>query len=491
MNMIISMIIYSVLKLYLILTIYQQAHYHIKQYSKHFLINFVFYNLIPLFLLLIGDIISQIGVTIMCSIFITVFSSLYLFTKVPLKFTKRIWIITTLSIIYIVGVSFIPFVNNYLLLIIEFSIIPMFILEKGLSYLFNRKYLLKAKNKMFSYKGYIIGITGSAGKTTTKNLLDQALSLYKTVSSTPKSYNTPLGISSHINNIDLEPLDYLILEFGTSAPHDIKKLKNIAPPNIAFITDIGYMHMEGFKTENRLIKEKLSILEGTYKAVVNYDVDWIRENIDYNGILITYGFKYGDYIASNMCNGRFDVLYKGNKIGTFECGLIGRHQILNMTGIIAFIHSEGLEVERLVRGIPMFKGTPNRMEIKNIGNVTILDDSYNSNPKGFIEALAVVKESVTPRFLITPGIVELGKYKNSIYDMLVKNIIDSVDTVILVGKHNTRYLYKQLSLTSVNLFLVSSFKEGYKLFSELSLNYEKCSLLIENDIPDLYRVGMS
>ena len=329
------------------------------------------------------------------------------------------------------------------------------------------------------------------GKTSTKNLLTQAISLYKQVSSTPKSYNTPLGIARHLNSINADMFDYLVLEFGTSSPGDIKRIKSLVPPNIAFITDIGYMHIENFKTKEKLIKEKLSILDGTYKAIVNYDVEWIRDNIDYNGLLITYGFSHGDYIAKNIHDGYFDVLYKGELIGTFKSELVGKHQILNLLGVIAFIHSEGFDLNVLRRGIPLFKGVPNRIEKKRINNITILDDSYNSNPKGFIEALSILKDLPRPRYLITPGIVELGKYKKEVYNMLIPYIIDSVDSVVLVGKFNTMYLYKHLKSYNININQISSFKEAYNLFKQESSNYDECSLLIENDLPDIYRIGIN
>ena len=74
--------------------------------------------------------------------------------------------------------------------------------------------------------------------------------------------------------------------------------------------------------------------------------------------------------------------------------------------------------------------------------------------------------------------------------MLISHITNSVDVVILVGVFNTRYLYNKLKEKNLLVCQVSSFKEGYKLFSQLSLNNEKCSLLIENDVPDLYRIGI-
>lgn len=486
----ISIILYAVLKLYLIFNIYQQAHYQIKYYLKHFLLNLVFYDLIPLVLLILGNVLDYIFIQVICSMYLICFGVFYIFTRLFLKITRRIIFLAALSVAYMIGIFFIPYANLFMLLFIEFMIIPVLFLEQIISYSFNKKYIKSARYKTFSYMGNILAITGSAGKTSTKHLLTQALNLYDNTISTPKSFNTPLGISTFINDTNINMYNNIILEFGISKVKDMKRLKELIPPNIAFITDIGYMHMEGFKDINILIKEKLSILNGTYKAVVNFDSEFIRSNINYNGILITYGFENGDYNARNINNGLFDVYYKNEYLNTFKCNLIGKNQILNLLGVIAYIHSEGYDLEKLKRGMLLFKGVPNRLEIKNHNKITIIDDSYNSNYKGFIDALNVLKKSTGKRFLISPGIVELGKYKSEVYELLSYDIVSSTDIVILIGYFQTRILYSLLKNTNLEVYVLHNFKEAYDLFLELSKKYDESSLLIENDIPDLYRIGL-
>ena len=131
-----------------------------------------------------------------------------------------------------------------------------------------------------------------------------------------------------------------------------------------------------------------------------------------------------------------------------------------------------------------------RLEYKKINNRIIIDDSFNSNYKGFVEALNILKDSNGKRFLLTPGIVELGKYKKEIYEALVDNILLSTDVVILIGYFQTRILYSLLKDTNLEVYVLHNFKEAYDFFLELSKKYDECSLLIENDIPDLYRIGL-
>ena len=116
--------------------------------------------------------------------------------------------------------------RTYLLLFIEFAIIPVLLLERGISKGLNVPYIKQAKRKLANYKGTVIAITGSFGKTSTKVLLNQALNLFSPTIATPKSYNTELGISRFVNeSTDLNVFDHMILEFGASHKNDIRHLK--------------------------------------------------------------------------------------------------------------------------------------------------------------------------------------------------------------------------------------------------------------------------
>jgi UDP-N-acetylmuramoyl-tripeptide--D-alanyl-D-alanine ligase len=145
-------------------------------------------------------------------------------------------------IIYILLIGFIPVVNVWLYALIEFTILPVLFLEYLISYLINNKYLEKAKKKIRDYDGKKLIITGSYGKTSTKVLANQILNLYYKSIATPKSFNTKLGIARFINDNYLDLYDYIVLEFGASKAGDIKALLDIAKPDIAIITEIGYIY---------------------------------------------------------------------------------------------------------------------------------------------------------------------------------------------------------------------------------------------------------
>lgn len=486
-----SILIYAFFKLYLILNIYQQAHYQFKLYLKHFLINFLFYDLFPFIVLLLGILHQEFIVVLICSIYLCLFGLFYFICRVRLKLTKRMLRCLFLSVLYL-GIGFIPYAGPYLLLFLEFLILPVLLLERGISYILNLPYLNRAKKKLFGYKGTVIAITGSFGKTSTKVLLNQALNLFSSTIATPKSYNTELGISRFVNeSTDLNVFDHLILEFGASHKNDIRKLKKMKAPDVAFVTGIGYMHVETFGSIDTIIAEKMSLIEGAKVAVLNYDCPYIRQYpIPSELHCISYGLHYGIYQARNIFGQEFDFYKEDSKLGHFKTNLVGTHQILNLTGILAYLYECGYNLEIIERAALSFQTEKNRLELKKMSSYFVLDDSFNSNYEGFLEALNILKFHSGKRVLLTPGMVELGKYKKELFANLVSYIVASSDIVILTGYYQTIGLYKKLKSYNKEVYMVRNFMEGYHLFLTLSGVYKNSMLLIENDVPDLYRVGL-
>ena len=483
--MIIGLYIYAIIKLYLILDIYQQSHYYIKPYFKHFIFNILVYDLFPFIILDIALFFNNIIVQIIASIILIAIAIFHSFLKVKLKFSRRIIRTIILSIIYLF--LFVNKYTYYLLIISEFLLIPLFLLEGLLSKLLNRKYIKKAVKKHKAFNGLNIAITGSYGKTSTKNLFKDILNLNHKALATPKSFNTELGLSSFINNNIIDIYDYLILEFGASKRKDISKLSYLFKPNIAVVTEVGYMHMDGFKTIENVLKEKMQIIKNCDIVILNYQNELIRNYSINNPVVLSYGFNYGDYRALDINDGEFDFYYKDEFIYHFDTYFIARHQILNLLAVLAYSHYIGMDLSKIAGLLKTIKLTEKRLEIREIGNKVILDDSFNSNFNGFKNALKVLSKYDKKRILITPGIVELGKYEREIYSVLARHISYSCDIVILVGNREVNNLYKALKEYDIETFRVGTFKQAYSMYSKMSNN---SALLIENDLPDLYRRGL-
>lgn len=489
--MLISLYIYALIKLYLIFNIYQQSHYQFRFYCKHFLMNAIFYDVFPFIVFVLGYYQQYMIITIICSIYLVAFSLFYLIARVKLKFTKRIIRLIIITIPFL-AIGFIPYIGVYGLLLLEFSVLPVLALERGISYLINRRYIKKAMKKMKGYRGQVIAITGSFGKTSTKLLFQQALSLFYSCNATEKSYNTELGISLFINKIpNLNAYDYLIFEFGASHKNDIARLKKIAPPDIAVVTGIGLMHVETFRSLDRIIEEKMSLIYGCKLAILNYDCEYIRHYpIPSTVKVLSYGLEHGDMRLKMVTSNTVELYYKNDYIDTVTHQLIGTHQNLNLLAVLSLCKELNCNSAILKRGIYSFHGVKNRLELKKINNHYVLDDSFNSNYKGFIDALNILKEHDGKKILMTPGMVELGKYKKELFASLVDYIVASSDIVILIGYAQTRSLYFRLKEYAKEVYMVRNFMEGYALYLAIIKKELNSMLLIENDVPDLYRVGL-
>lgn len=460
-------------KLYASLTIFQQSHYNLKSYLKYYLYNIPYYFIIPLFLSLFYFINPYL------LIIVDIYSLLYLRFKVRLKFTKRI-IKNFLLFLLLLPLLLIPYFY-FSFIFLEILIIPIYLFEDILEKPKKRRTLNKAKNKLLSFKGDIIGITGSAGKTTTKNYFSIIFDAYKT----PKSYNTPLGIANSINNTTIINYNYLILEMGISKNKDMDKLLELVKPNIMVLTNILPMHIDGLKNIDNVYKEKIKAFLYSKISICNYESLYIRNH--FLNPTISYGFNYGDYQARNINNNNFDLYYKDKFIININSNCNNNLEILDLLAPLSLYHYLGYDLNLLKLKLLNLPHEKNRMEIRNNNNHIIYDDSYNSNIEGFKEALKISYNDNIRNLLITPGIIELGKYKNSINKELAFNIAAFINDVILVGGIEVIDLYYELKKYKIRVYRVNSFKEGYKLYKEIIKNLDESILLIENDLPDIYR----
>ncbi len=488
--MIYFLYLYALCKLYIILNIYQQSHYALKEYSNYFIKNIIFYDLSVILCGILGMYTQHFEILLCSGFFVLIYSIFYFSIKVKLTFSHRIIRLYILSTIYILLIGLIPYIGGYILILIEFSLLPLFFIEKNISKKLNNKYILSAKNKLKVFTGKKIMITGSYGKTSTKLLFNQLLNAYESSVTTPKSYNTPLGISKFINDTCIEVYSNIILEYGASKRKDIEELCNIAQPDIGVVTEVGYMHMNGFKTIENVLKEKMKLLINCKIAIINYENPYIRNYKLNNPVLLTYGFDFGDFRAKNIQHGSFDFYYRDEFILHFDTNLVGKHQILNLLAPLSYLYYMKYDLTKICKVVSMLKLENSRLQLKKYDKAILLDDSFNSNLKGFIAALKELNEYPFKKILITPGIVELGKYEKEIYEELAPHIVKNTDIVILVGYEEGRLLYNILSTYSIELYIVNSFKEGYKLYNKIIQKMDYSAVLIENDLPDIYKRGL-
>lgn len=490
----------------------QQEQYHIKGYLKC-LKRIYFYNvynliIIPTFILFYF--LNNIWIQM---IYLIILSTYYYFNRQQtikeLKFTKRIirlWVIhlAIITTIYTFIMWEIQFTTLIQVLLICLVLTPVNLLLSHiviwpLEYLIQLYYVKKASQKIKMIDAKKIAITGSFGKTSTKSILYHLLKDKFITKMSPKSYNTLMGISLMINNDATYSDEVLILEMGATHTGDIQKLVNLTNPHYAIITDIGPQHLETFKTIENIINEKLAVISSPNNqlVVLNKDNQYLSSQLPLlkGKNVVTFGLEPScDFYASNILYSKdgltFDIFYPQGKL-TIKTKLLGKHNIYNILACIALIKSvddfnKKITDEEIIFNLENIEPIPHRLSLISEKDFIIIDDSYNSNPNGFRNALEVLTLFKGPRILITPGIVDAGKMQEEINYHLANEIHKSCDFVYLVNNQSTKAIAKGLDeLGHYNYEIVRSYKEARE---KISLKYQQGTILIENDLTDNYFV---
>ncbi|MBU4380752.1 UDP-N-acetylmuramoyl-tripeptide--D-alanyl-D-alanine ligase [Candidatus Parcubacteria bacterium] len=337
----------------------------------------------------------------------------------------------------------------------------------------NRKITIyKTRKKILSLKSRglkIIGITGSYGKTTTKEFLYRILKTHFRVLRTPESYNTLFGIAKVVDLELDENYDFFICEMGAYKIGEIKELCYMIPPDFAILTGINEQHLERFKKIENTIKAKFELIEAVKnkaQCLLNRDCRIILDN-------------YQIYTSDPMFYSLGDFKIKNPF-------LIGKANLTNATGAgkMALLLGVSLNNVRIV--LNTLKPIPHRLEIKKLDNDwIILDDSYNSNVDGFkqaLEALANFKNHT--RIIVTPGIVELGNKTLEIHQTLGKLVNNICDYAVLVGKNERTEMLASTIKNKGKVIFIKSIKDLNETVANLEI--KPPVILIENDLTDNY-----
>ena len=431
--------------------------------------------------------------------------------KKPLVYTPRIKrLIITHILIYLIIILLSIFKTNYiniylfiLTILSSLSFYTTFIaliinypVEKAIY----KHYEKMAKSKLAGMKNLkVIGITGSYGKTSSKNILNDILSIKYNTLSTPKSLNTFNGLMITINN-KLSAFDEIfIAEMGAYVKGEINGLCDLVNPKYGIITSIGTAHLKTFGSEEAIQEGKMELIEHlpidgvgvlnkddpkqvSYKIKNKCKILWV--GIDADDV---------DVRASNIkidgIKTTFDVTFRGDKKKyKFETKLLGKHNIYNILSSLALGYLFGIEIKDLQTSVKRVRMVEHRMEIKRLGNFYQIDDAYNSNPVGAKSALNVLASVDGYKIVVTPGMVELGSKEEELNKEFGKQISEVADFVILVGSKKTKPIYDGLiekGYDNKKIKIINDVRESYSFINGLNKNKEIYALY-ENDLPDTY-----
>ena len=365
----------------------------------------------------------------------------------------------------------------------------------------NMYYYHKAQKKIETMENlHVIGITGSFGKTSTKFITGTILKEKYRVLNTPESYNTPMGLSTIINNELSDKHQVFIAEMGARNIGDIRELVELTKPKIGVITSIGPTHLETFKNLDNIMKTKYELIEELPTdgvAIFNYDDEHIKKLADKTfKEKILYGMEdrekldiFAEDVEVSERGSTFTI--KDKKGNSIRCTtkLLGKHNIYNILAGVCVALAMGLNFQEIKRGIEKIKPIPHRLNIINPGTgITIIDDAFNSNPMGAKAALEVLSQFQGGRkIIVTPGMVELGTMEEDANREFGMNIGKVCDFVILVGEKRTIPIYEglmEVGYNKDNIFVVNSLDEATKVIQKIAA--PKDVILFENDLPDNY-----
>jgi len=349
----------------------------------------------------------------------------------------------------------------------------------------------------------VIGITGSYGKTSTKNVLYTMLSKDFNVLMTPESFNTKMGLTRTIREHLRPTHQILIAEMGAKEVGDIKELCDFVKPTYGVITSIGPQHLDTFKTFENIISTKgelFKYLAPNGTAFVNVDDENVR-NIKLRDDVTAVRYTADDRIefspdyyieavsVSNTGSSFTLVQRKTGKKIRLSTKLLGRHNLSNIIAGIAIALQLGVSMDRLPVMTADLKPVTHRLSTRRVNETyTVLDDAFNSNPVGSKMALEVLSQfEGNKKIIITPGMVELGDQAYELNKQFGAAIAEVCDFTILVGKKQTAPIQdglKEKSYPERQLYIASNLNDAFRKLHEIvALNDV---VLIENDLPDTY-----
>ena len=434
-------------------------------------------------------------------------------SKKPLVITssiKRLYF--TLILCYVLLIYFttirwfnplnMSFYYFYISLIIYLNYLFIYIFNifnKPVELMIKNHYKRMAKNKLNSMTNLKrVAITGSYGKTSTKNILNEILNVKYNSFATAKSFNTMNGLMISINNSLDKFCDVFIAEMGAFVQGEIKKKTEFIEPQYAIITTIGTAHLESFGSQENIQKAKFELVEGLKDdgvAILNmddkYQVSYKNKN-NCKKIWVSTKDKKADVYASDIKLSNkgttFKCHFKGVKeVLTLETRLLGMASVYNILESVALSYELGLTFEQIKIGVKRIKPIEHRLELKKFGDIDIIDDAYNSNPVGSKMAVDVLSMMDGKKIIVTPGMIELGSMQYDANKQFGKQIARVCDEVILIGEEQTKPILdglKEEKYDTKHIHILNDVKLAFPLMKKLSS--KKTYVLLENDLPDIF-----
>jgi UDP-N-acetylmuramoyl-tripeptide--D-alanyl-D-alanine ligase len=373
--------------------------------------------------------------------------------------------------------------------------------------MFRRMFRQRARRNLKKAGPVVIGITGSYGKTSTKEYLAHILGGRYKVLATPKSYNTLMGVCMVINDdlADGKSYDYFIVEMGAYVEGEIREICKLVEPQISILTAVGPQHLERFGSIEATARAKYEIIEALPPdgvGVFNWDNHHVRALYEkgYPETRIAVSWENADHatqlrflarnIKQTVSGLEFDVIdtYLEEE-QHFSTSLVANHNITNILLATAVARHLDMPLTEIAMRVASLEPAEHRLQRKTLpGGITVIDDAYSANPVGAHNVLDVLALYDTGRrVLITPGIVELGPLQEQENRKLGRHAAQVCTDIVLVGIDQTMPIQQgihEMGFDDERLFVYDTRDKAIAWFQrELKAGD---TVLFLNDLPDTY-----
>ena len=353
-----------------------------------------------------------------------------------------------------------------------------------------------ASYKRSLYDIQVIGITGSVGKTSTKDIIASVMAKKFNVLKTLGNLNSQIGLP--ITLLRLKEHNAMVIEMGMSEKGEISNLTKITRPTVAVITNVGTAHIGNLGSRENILKAKLEILDGLKEngtLVINNDNDmlhdWYEENNQNKFNIITFGMKNkSDIMPYDIVLSEDGSTYKIDFDGityNVKISVGGNHFVLNSLCAIAIGKLFDIKMEDILEGIANFELTKRRMQVeKNKVGITIINDCYNANydsMKAAIEYLG--KINANKRIAVLGDMLELGAFSKELHEKVGKEVAkNNIDVLVTVGSLSKDIANKAIKdgMLAEKVFVCENNEEAIKVIEEISKKEDAILLKASNGL---------
>jgi UDP-N-acetylmuramoyl-tripeptide--D-alanyl-D-alanine ligase len=340
-----------------------------------------------------------------------------------------------------------------------------------------------AKQRFADNKAIRIGIAGSFGKTTMKEILLTVLREGKNVAATPGNMNTVIGISRFSRQLTGKE-DVLIIELGEEHPGDVKTLSELSRPTMGVITGINEAHLSSFRTLDRTVATVFELVEHVGDQAIVYkngESQLVLGAVDKTDPYVyskkgVAGWKVSKVKIS--IDGTNFVATRGKVVVTAHTGLLGLHTVGMCVTAIAIAHDLGLSVAQF----------EHRMQPRFLHGAWVIDDTYNGNSQGVQAGLQLLGElDAKRRVYVTPGLVEQGDKTREVHETIGSQIAAVADVVVLMKNSVTDFIVRGLKKAEFDgkLLIIDHPLEFYTNLDQFVATGDV--VLMQNDWTDNYR----